>query len=100
MRYSPDDIKRHLQGHRTSGLSMRAYCRRHGLNYWTFREWQKRRIPTSASLAVPQFLKFDLPKVSVIEIVTGSGATIRIPAEVEPLALRQILCAVKHSRIV
>ncbi len=100
MRYSPDDIRRHLQAHRTSGLSIFAYCKQHGVNYWTFREWRKRRFPADSSSVAPQFVKLDLPQSSVLEVVTGSGATIRIPAEMDSATAARLLYAVKRSRIV
>ena len=100
MRYSPDDIKRHLQAQRASGQSIHAYCQHQGLNYWTFREWRKRRFPVVTSSIAPQFVKVDVQQASFLEIITETNATFRIPAQMDAVALRQILCAVKHSRIV
>jgi hypothetical protein len=99
MQHSPKDIKKHLQAQRKSGLSIHPYCQHQGLNYWTFREWRKRRFPAVRSSVAPQFVKLDVPQSSFPEIVTGTNATIRISAQMDAVALRQILCAVKHSRI-
>jgi len=41
-------MKRILEHHRAhvkkweqSGLSMKQYCREHGISYWSFRDWRK-----------------------------------------------------------
>jgi hypothetical protein len=69
------------------------------LNYWTFREWRKRISDIHPPAAVP-FVKINLPTSSFLEIVTGTKATIRVPADMEPATAWKLLSAVKRSRIV
>lgn len=38
----PAHVSRHLNDHAHSGLSVRAYCAKHSISYWTFRYWSKR----------------------------------------------------------
>jgi hypothetical protein len=45
-------------------------------------------------------VKINLPTSSFLEIVTGTKATIRVPADMEPATAWKLLSAVKRSRIV
>lgn len=98
MRYSRTEREQHLQLQRNSGLTVTQYCKQHAINRWTFLKWRQHR---SAPGSRPQFIKVDLPTTStVLEIVTPSRATIRIPADIPPPTLLTLLAAIKRSRIV
>jgi hypothetical protein len=102
MRYTPVTIRRHLSGYQRSGLSIRAYCAQHNLNYWTFHNWRKRDSNDSASTAIP-FLKVDMPATttaSYLELTTASKALIRIPSDLDAGRVHLLLRAIKRSRLV
>ena len=96
MRYTPAEIHRHLARYRQSGLTVRAFCTRHSLKYWTFLDWRKRFSITHPEPESP-FVKVDLPSASFIEIVTASNATIRLPLDQDADRIRLLLAAIKRS---
>lgn len=98
MHHTRTEREHHLQQQRDSGLTISDYCRQQGINRWTFLKWRQGhgRIDSQT-----QFIKVDLPtSPTVIEIVTPSRATIRIPADIPPPTLLTLLSAIKRSRIV
>ena len=100
MRYTPVTIRRHLSGYQRSGLSIRAYCAQHNLNYWTFHYWRKQNSRDSASATIP-FLKVDMPATaSCLELTTASKALIRIPSDLDAGRVHLLLRAIKRSRLV
>lgn len=105
MRYTNEEITRHLLEQRKSGLTAAAYCKAKGIAVWTFYGWSKRR-PHRRCIAVVQktplpFVKMSFPTQPVntqsMEIITCSGATIRIPGEMGVQRARQLLVAVKRA---
>ncbi len=65
--------ERQIARWRASGVSMAAYCRRHGLSYWTFVRWH-RRLEQAIASASPLTL---IPVVAPTP--NGSVITIRLP---------------------
>jgi len=101
MRYPHAAVQKHIRNQQVSGLSVPSYCRRHGLNTWTFRDWKKRHPQSSvATPALPSFVKVDFPSSQYVEVVTASKAVVRIPSGMDAAALRLVLDAIKRSRIV
>jgi hypothetical protein len=108
MHYTNEEVTRHLSAQRKSGLTAAAYCKAKGIAVWTFYGWLKRR-PDRSRIAIVQktplpFVKMALPAQSinsrVMEIVTGTGITIRIPGEMDIDRAGQLLIAVKRSGMV
>lgn len=100
MRYPPETIARHVSAYRAGDLTAAEYCREHRLNYWTFLEWRKRK--PSRPAADLSFVKVALPapvSPACLEIITRTGATVRIPAEIDAIRARLLLGAVKRSGI-
>lgn len=58
---------------RASGVSMAAYCRRHGLSYWLFVRWRQ-RLERTVTPASPLTL---IPVVAPTP--SGGAITIRLP---------------------
>ena len=88
-----------------SGLSVRAFCRRHRLSEATF--YARRRSlgqPPSAGAGaaepltfVPISVRHDtlLPAAAALELVLGNGRLLRIPQGFDPAALRHLLAALE-----
>jgi transposase len=74
---------------RASGLSMAAYCRRHGLSYWMFVRWRQRieRTVTPASPLTLIPVAFPTPSGGAITIRLRDG----IGIEVEPGFARHVI---------
>jgi hypothetical protein len=65
--------ERRIAGWRASGVSMAAYCRRHGLSYWMFVRWRQ-RIERTVTPTAP------LTLIPVVAPTPSSAAiTIRLP---------------------
>lgn len=84
-----------IAGWRASGLSMAAYCRRHGLSYWMFVRWRQRIEPTVTPSS-------PLTLIPVVAPTPRRGAiTIRLPdgigIEVEPGFDAGVLSAVVRA---
>lgn len=73
-----------------SGLSVREFCRRHGLHERRFHAWRKslglspvaRAVPASSSAvapSVPRFIPVRLVADATAEVVVPSGLTVRVP---------------------
>lgn len=99
MHYTPAQVRRYLREQRVSGLPVSEYCRRNSVNAWTFRGWQKRYGRAPGPIRMP-FVRLDVPTARVVEVLTGSRATVRIPLDADGEELRQVLSAVKRSRLV
>ena len=105
-----------------SGLSIQAYCQRHGLKYWCFKWWRQELVsrdaevtatqtgetpnPSAERASTPGFLPVrvvnDVP-VSVamsspIEIVLPAGPTVRVSRGFDPDALDAVLSVLEARR--
>ena len=88
-----------------SGLSVRAFCRRHGLSEATFyarRRSLGQRPSTSAGADAPlTFVPIDVcddtlpPPAPALELVLGHGRLVRIPQGFDTATLRHLLVALE-----
>jgi transposase-like protein len=82
-----------------SGLSVRAFCRRHGASEYSFYHWRKR-------LAEELPMKFALVEtgsgapavVAVVEVMLVSGERLRIVPGVDAATLRLVLSVLREPR--
>ncbi|MGA2539889.1 MAG: transposase [Terracidiphilus sp.] len=82
-----------------SGLSVRAFCQRHGTSEYSFYHWRKR-------LAEQLPMKFALVEtsqsasavVAVLEVVLPSGERLRIVPGVDAATLRVVLSVLREPR--
>ncbi len=67
----------HLQAQRASGLSIAAYCRRHGLSYAGWMYWQRR---VGAAALVPIAVSSPVPAAVglTVTLLLAGGATLRV----------------------
>ena len=90
----------HLWQH--SGLTVRAFCDRHGLSQPSFYAWRRRlqAHPAAASTFVPVHVVADEPAPATpqsFELVLPSGRCLRVPPGFEPAALRQLLAVLQEA---
>jgi transposase-like protein len=110
--------RRMVRRWRCSGLSVRAFCAEHGLTEPSFYSWRRslaerdqqgdQRATASAGTvgnegAQPQPLFVPLRVVPeaagrVFEVALGQGRVVRVPAQFDPAALRQLLAVLEEER--
>jgi hypothetical protein len=85
--------RKHIDGHRGSGESIRAYCRRRGLReprfYWWRAELARRGQPAAQAAFVPVHVVADTP--ACIEITLPAGQQVRITGPVDKQTLVDVL---------
>jgi len=81
-----------------SGLSVRAFCQRHGTSEYSFYHWRKR-------LAEQLPMKFALVEtrsapvaVAAVEVMLASGERLRIVPGVDAATLRLVLSVLREPR--
>ena len=94
-----------LERWQESGLSVRAFCRRHRLSEPRFYAWRRilgqRPSPGAAAddplTFVPLGVRHDTPAspAPVLELVLGNDRLLRIPQGFDPAALRHLLAALE-----
>lgn len=83
-----DFWKKHLEAQPASGMSIKAYCREHGLNFSSWCYWRKRfsGVSTQTSEGQGPFIPIVMPDFSsnVIRLRVGLSVHLEIPATVSP----------------
>jgi hypothetical protein len=99
-----DEQKERQWGHwiaqwRTSGLSVRDFCARHGLATPSFYAWRRRlqQRAADAPTVVPVQVVADAPpaQVSALELVLADGRIVRVAPGFDAATLRQLLTALE-----
>src|SRR5262245_43150843 len=89
-----------LQQWQKSGLSVRAFCARHGLSQPSFYAWRReiqQRDATAATSVPVQLVRHEeLPSVNRFEVVLASGRMLRVTPGFDPAALRQLLVVLEE----
>jgi hypothetical protein len=84
---------------RTSGLSVRDFCARHGLATPSFYAWrrtlQQRAADTPAVVAVHVVAVAPPAQASALELVLADGRTVRVAPGFDTTTLRQLLAALE-----
>jgi len=96
-----------LETFKSSGLSVRRFCRQEGLSEPSFYSWRKRlsEQETSGPQKVPpqpeSFIQVSMPPVKseVLELILASGHTLRIPSAIDREFLTGVLSAVRQARL-
>ena len=87
---------------RTSGLSVRDFCDRHGLATPSFYAWrnrlQQRAADTPAVVAVQVVADAPLAQASALELVLADGRIVRVAPGFDAATLRQLLTALEGER--
>jgi hypothetical protein len=91
-----DQWQHRLQRYRASGQTVAAFCAAEGVSVASFYAWQRRLrattppTPKIATAFVPVHLR-RLDLNTTLELLLPDGLVLRLPADVEPLWLRQLL---------
>ena len=91
--------RRRIDQWRASGLSVRAFCARHGLATASFYNWRRvleRRAAEKAAF-VPVRVVADAPpaQASALELVLADGRIVRVAPGFDAPTLRQLLTALE-----
>ena len=104
-----EEILQHLASHRSSGLSIAAYCRRENIPPHTFYNWQKKQsgqkpVPERTGNPSLQFLRLPSPVMAGtdrIELTLPNGANLVVPPSYDLTTLRpmvRMLASLRCSR--
>ena len=85
-----------------SGLSVAAFCARHGLSTANFYAWRRvlQRRTAAPAAFVPVHVVADTPQapVSALELVLAEGRTVRVAPGFDAATLRQLLAVLREER--
>jgi transposase len=93
--------RRWIEGWRASGLSVRAFCARHGLSQASFYAW-RRELPRREA-APPAFVPVRVVGAEApapgrtIEVVLCGGRTVRVAPGFDAATLQQVLVALEEG---
>lgn len=85
--------------HERSELTIKEFCRRREINYWTFREWRRRLADEQPETELVEIAGVDQPRAGSgsLRLIVGP-VTIEIDAPVDEANLTAVLRAVERSR--
>ena len=91
----------------TSGLSVREFCRQHGLHEKRFYTWRKhlglspvtRPIPATSATTppVPGFMPVRLVADTAAEVVLPGGVVVRVPVSSDPAHVARLVAALRST---
>jgi transposase-like protein len=91
----------------SSGLSVREFCRQHGLHEKRFYTWRKhlglspvaRPSPTTSTAApsVPGFMPVRLVADTAAEVVLPGGVVVRVPVSSDPAHVARLVAALRST---
>ena len=93
--------RRWLRNWQRSGLSVSAFCRRHGLAEGRFYAW--RRILARRDAEQPSFVPVQVitengfPQDGALEVVLASGRRLRVSRGFDVATLRQVLAVLEEA---
>lgn len=96
-----------LETFKSSGLSVRQFCKQEGLSEPSFYSWRKRlsthqNPDTHKEPPQPDsFIQVSMPtaKPIVLELILASGHTLRIPSDINREFLTDVLSAMKQAKL-
>jgi transposase len=91
--------RRRIDQWRVSGLSVRAFCARHGLATAGFYNWRRvlqRRAAEKAAFVPVQVVADAVPtQASALEVVLADGRAVRVAPGFDAATLRQLLAVLE-----
>ena len=104
-RHSAEQMHRHRELQRKSGLTIQTYCKRENISPSNWWYWRKRLLskkpfanhPTHAPISFLQ-LPTQLPDAQKCELTLPNGARISMPLSCEPVFLRQVVRTLSFLR--
>jgi hypothetical protein len=104
-RSTADQMRRHQELQRKSGLTIKAYCKRANINPSIWWYWRKRllskKLFRNTSIQPPvSFLQLPTqsPDTQKFDLVLPNGARISMPLSCQPDFLRQVVRALSFLR--
>ena len=97
-RWSVADARSVLEAQARSGLSIRRFAEREGLDEQRLQRWSRRLAEADASSAnevVPEFVEITSRGTGIVEVVLCSGRMIRVSEAIEPGRLRRLVDALE-----
>ena len=96
-----------LETFKSSGLSVRQFCKQEGLSEPSFYSWRKRLSAhqnPDTHKEPPQsdsFIQVSIPPVKsgALELILASGHTLRIPSDIDREFLTGVLSSVKQAKL-
>ena|ERR1700674_1344169 len=94
--------RQRLRDWQASGLSVRAFCARRGLNQPSFYAWRRelQRRDSAKPLFVPVRLRADdlsAPVTHALEVLLASGRRLRVAPGFDAATLRQLLAVLEEG---
>lgn len=93
--------RRRIRSWRTSGLSVRAFCARHGLAQPSFYAWrrelQRRDAEEPAFVPVRVVLDDGSARTSSVDVVLRGGRTLRVGPGFDAATLRQVVAVLEEG---
>src|SRR5271167_4904550 len=93
--------RRWIDQWRVSGLSVRAFCARHGLATPSFYAWRRtlkqRAADTPAFVAVQVVADGTPAQVTALEVVLGDGRIVRVAPGFDAATLRRLLAVLQEG---
>ena len=98
MRQGRDYWSRQVAAWQRSGQSKKAYCEKHGLSYWSLRQWAA-KLSAAATPEGQRLVELGRvggrePRVA-IELVVGERYLLRLWPNVRAAQLREVLAALE-----
>jgi hypothetical protein len=102
MKHDRDFWTRHVEGWRSSGLTQKAYCKRHRLSKGSLGYWSSTlNHPTEVKAALVEVGRAEVQEQrpsSPIELVVEGRYLLRLWPGVEPAHIRQVLSVLEQRR--
>ena len=89
-----DEWAERIAAQQRSGISVKQFCKEHGLTEYSFYSWRKRlqeRGPVRFALVERRARRQERTAESVLEVVLATGERLRIGPGVDIMTLRTVL---------
>lgn len=98
-RWTEEQARAVLDAQARSGMTLRAFARREGLDPQRLRRWERQIGDATRSSAPPKatFVEVAPRAAAVVEVVLRSGVMLRVSETIEPVALRRLVSALDEG---
>src|SRR5690348_4116169 len=89
-----EDWQQPIEEYKQSGLTVKAFCQKHGVSEALFYSWRKRvaeNLPARFAWVATNGVVADLPAPRALQLVLASGERLEIPAGTDEATLRTVL---------
>lgn len=99
-RWTEEQARAVLDAQARSGMTLRAFARREGLDPQRLRRWERQLGGATRSGAPPKATFVEVaPRAAaaVVDVVLRSGIVLRVSETIEPMALRRLVSALDEG---